>query len=268
MSSCLICNSGDTELYITVKSNKYFKCKQCTCVFLPSSTATGQLEFHSEREYKLNRLHREIKAGEHRLWLIELMKSYNPNGRMLEIGCSTGFFLKAASDAGYEVIGIDLGDENVMFGKYFLGVKILNEDFLRFDEEKPMDWIVMEQLIEHVVNPMEFIRKAKSLLNSNGHLLITTPNLDFAESLIKWPKKFAMRPVFKDAFGHSNHCVLFRPDALKKLLTQEGFNVLAVGHNPSGFISRRRYRHIIERILPRLMPNWIGPNFYIIAKVS
>ena len=52
---------------------------------------------------------------------------------MLEVGCSAGFFLKAASEAGYEATGIDLGDENVIFGQHFLGVTILNGDFLQLE---------------------------------------------------------------------------------------------------------------------------------------
>jgi len=201
-------------------------------------------------------------------WQIELMKRYSPKGKILEVGCSSGFFLKTASKAGYEVLGIDLGDENVIFGQYFLGVTILNRDFLQLDNSVQFDWIVMNQLIEHVTDPRAFIRKARSLLNPNGHFLITTPNLICAERLVKWPRWFGLRPIIIDAFVHPNHCVLFRPDTLKKILTQEGFVNVKTGYNPTGFVSgdRHKIRRLIAKFIVRYAPEMNGPNFYAVAK--
>lgn len=265
---CLACSSADTKPYINVKSLQYFECRQCGCVFLPQATTTNLSDFHKRREYKLSRLLSESRSAALRTWLVKLMQRYQPKGKMLEVGCSAGFFLKATSEAGYEVIGIDLGDENVIFGKYFLGVTIINGDFLQLDNSLRPDWIVMNQLIEHVVNPREFIRKARSLLVPNGHLLITTPNLALAEWLIKWPKRFGLKPIIIEALVHPNHCVLFKPQALKQVLAKEGFSNLEVGHNPTGFIGERRLRRLVDRFMLRFMPNSIGPNFWIIGKLS
>ena len=46
---------------------------------------------------------------------------------------------------------------------------------LEFDPEGKFDFISMGEVLEHVEQPLELLLKLKSILNSNGHIFLTTP---------------------------------------------------------------------------------------------
>jgi len=267
INECPLCSSIAVGPYINVNSFQYFKCQLCGCVFL-LNRGDSQVEGHLGRAYKLARLLVESKNGAHNEWLADLMKKFMPKGRVLEVGCGAGFFLRKLAENGYDGLGIDLGEENPIFAKYFLGLTIYNVDFLQFVQTPDMDWIVMNQLLEHVTDPRAFIQKAFTLLKPGGHILVTTPNLLFAKTLISWCTKLRLKPLLGDAFSHPpNHCVLFEPGTMKQLWVSQGFQVLQAGHNPTGWMGENRIRRFVDRVILSTLPTrTIGPNFYMIGR--
>jgi len=201
----------------------------------------------------------------HEAWLVSSMQKLKPTGSVLEVGCGSGFLLKAAKDAGYEVVGMDLGGENVNFADQYLGVGVRNQNFLSATGQ--YDWVVMHQLIEHVPNPGDFLAKARELLKPGGILMVTTPNLSFAKAAVRVPRSLSLRPRLGDAFGHPpTHCVIFSPNSLTMLMERHGLSVVQVANNPTGMKTPSAIRRWVESKLLVRIPWVMGPNMLVCAE--
>ena len=100
------------------------------------------------------------------------------SGNILEIGCSYGYFLKQTSDLGHNSFGVE---KNPIRRKYvekelsincYPDLKTIETKNFKFDK------IFMFYVIEHIDKPKKYIERLLDLLNSNGEIIIITPNLD------------------------------------------------------------------------------------------
>jgi len=265
--SCPICGSTDSRDYYVVNKYSYMQCVNCKCVYLPGIDKDIQSDCHKSKMYKLARILVESKFWMHNDWLAKKMESISPGGYALEVGSGAGYFVKKLNEFNYVCEGIDIGTENSMFAEQLLEVVVHNEDFLVFDNGRRYDWIIMNQLIEHVPDPVEFVNKAFLLLKSEGKILITTPNLNFTDTLIKFLRPVGLRPPLGDALGHPpNHCVLFNPSSIRLLLKNGGFKILEIGHNPTGFKGRNIVRLFFDKFILRVFPKFAySPNMYVVG---
>ena len=106
-----------------------------------------------------------------------IIENLNPSGRLLEIGCGWGGFIKQAlSKKDFEIKGITLSSEQLHYAKNILGknANIALEDY-RIQQGK-FDNIVSIEMFEAVGSkywPVYF-RKVKELLAENGKAVIQT----------------------------------------------------------------------------------------------
>ena len=74
---------------------------------------------------------------------------------------------------GHDAFGIDVSEEAIEFAKNTFG------DYYGLKAEGKYDVIVSIETIEHVEDPVGFIKQYVGMLNPNGALILTTPNLEF-----------------------------------------------------------------------------------------
>ncbi|MBT3194491.1 MAG: class I SAM-dependent methyltransferase [Verrucomicrobia bacterium] len=260
MTICPICSSRDTQLFIVVKNYDYFACNSCRAVYLGVIDDNEQVERHTSSEYKQSRIRADSLNTNHNKWLAAMIARIKRSGSVLDVGSGAGYFVKTMRDFGYDAVGLDLGEENVVFARDNLSVAVLNQDFLTMTGK--YDIITFNQLIEHVSNPNAFISKARSMLREHGLIIISTPNLYLARILAKLP-----RPILGDALGHPpNHCILFEPKTIRWMLEQNGFEVTSIRNNPTGLKGNSKIRHIADTIMNAAKV--IGPNMIISAEVK
>jgi SAM-dependent methyltransferase len=94
---------------------------------------------------------------------------------LLEIGCAHGFFLKEAQKS-FEVYGIELAP-GAVDACHRAGLKDVHHGIA--DEETlgrigPVDAIVMLDVIEHLPDPIETLRRCNKILKPGGVLIIST----------------------------------------------------------------------------------------------
>jgi SAM-dependent methyltransferase len=105
----------------------------------------------------------------------------NPSAiSILEVGAGLGYLTYALGKCGYRVTGIDLSTDAVQsargrFGDYFkcCSCEELASSGSRFDV------IIVTEVIEHVTDPVSFLKAVRSCLTSNGVVLLTTPNRSY-----------------------------------------------------------------------------------------
>jgi SAM-dependent methyltransferase len=92
-------------------------------------------------------------------------------GKILDIGCNGGLFHKLLIEkGGDEVIGLDIEIKN-----YWENMVRGDAHFLPFKEEI-FDSIFAGEIIEHLIDPVKFLKECEKVLKTGGILIITTPN--------------------------------------------------------------------------------------------
>ncbi|NOY89231.1 MAG: class I SAM-dependent methyltransferase [FCB group bacterium] len=114
--------------------------------------------------------------------IIKSLKGINPQGRtLLDIGSGRGFLLAEAKKFGLNPIGIEPSKQLSSFSAKNLKLKVFNLSlaaFYKMHKKQKFDFIVVSHVIEHILNPRMFLKKASRLLNKDGCLYVETPNLD------------------------------------------------------------------------------------------
>lgn len=106
-----------------------------------------------------------------------------PRGRVLEVGCSSGFMLYPLIEAGYDCVGIE---PSGVFRDYLRAREIVCHDSLgalRASQTAGLfDAIMHFFVLEHVAEPEAFLREQLDLLRPGGVLVCEVPNA--ADALI------------------------------------------------------------------------------------
>lgn len=101
-------------------------------------------------------------------------------GCLLEVGCGTGDLLIEASHRGFEVAGIEISAHAVRVANQRLGAECVTVgtlDAAPYDQSM-FDVVIFADVIEHVRDPMDFLRRVCAVLKPGGITLLITPSLD------------------------------------------------------------------------------------------
>jgi SAM-dependent methyltransferase len=96
-------------------------------------------------------------------------------GRILDVGCATGDFLKAARDRGWEVFGADPSAARAQVeaaGIELVGTNVHDVEI----EAGSLDAITFWDVLEHVTDPLADLAQARRLLRPGGVVALTVPD--------------------------------------------------------------------------------------------
>jgi 2-polyprenyl-3-methyl-5-hydroxy-6-metoxy-1,4-benzoquinol methylase len=172
------------EKYLSDLNNQEYKlyhCKNCDLQFWwPLKIDLEIYEGEKEKGYVLH--HHGL--AELQYWHYYFFKKFPLNhGKLLDIGCGSGSFLKEVEKLGFDVWGIDFDKKSIEIAKktglknvYPLSLK----EFYEFAKEKNLkfDVITFFEVLEHQDNPAEFIKIARGLLSEEGYIAGSVPNRD------------------------------------------------------------------------------------------
>lgn len=96
---------------------------------------------------------------------------------LLEIGCGSGYLLGRMRDLGANVIGVEPGPQATL-GRTEHDIEIIQEPFLGPQQfgERRFDVILHHCVLEHVPDPVGFLRIQRQMLTPGGRLLIGVPD--------------------------------------------------------------------------------------------
>jgi SAM-dependent methyltransferase len=161
-------------------------CRNCEIEFIFPQLNEDELKIlYSENYYKSwgiagnkeNETTKEMKIATFELRL-NLIQQFISTGKILDIGCATGYFLELASKKGFEPYGVEYSDYSASIAQNKFGQQNIFCGTLEqcHFQNNSFDVIAMSDLIEHVRNPIDTLTKASSLLKDNGVIMIMTPD--------------------------------------------------------------------------------------------
>ncbi len=160
------------------------RCPECGLVFQeppPSPEAMASLYYFSDE--LAGRLETDLRvvaskrAREKRSLLDEA--GVRPGGRTLDVGCSTGAWLEVARDAGWQPIGIEIGDAfaQVARGRGFEAHTGTLAEVAPGLEPHSFALITFWDVLEHLPEPRAALEQAAGLLAPGGAIALTFPNV-------------------------------------------------------------------------------------------
>jgi 2-polyprenyl-3-methyl-5-hydroxy-6-metoxy-1,4-benzoquinol methylase len=153
--------------------------------------------------------------------------SSNVRGKLLDVGCGDGRFLRYAKEQGFEVWGIDFDKKSVENVKRNLGIDTVFamslEEFYEYAKEKNLkfDVITFFEVLEHQDKPREFLEMVRGLLKEGGYIAGSVPNRERLFVEIDWKDRFHW-----DYPPH--HFLRFSKSSLEKALNLAGFKDIEV----------------------------------------
>lgn len=149
---------------------------------------------------------------------------------MLDIGCGTGEFLKAAADAGLTVMGIDVSSTTTDYVTKKYGFQTVT-GILRAETfgQGSFDVVVLSHVIEHLQRPSELLGVIHDILKPNGLFVMCTPNADSLEEGIRnLYGRFRYehsKSYHLDPFESPYHIIGFNLKSARRILERSGFVV-------------------------------------------
>jgi len=115
---------------------------------------------------------------EHLNWVANLIHRHLEGKRLIEVGCGKGGFLDQLAELGFEITGMDPayeGDNPVIRKEYFSP-----------DSGVTGDGIILRHVLEHIQNPVEFLKLIRDANCGNGWIYIEVPCLDWIIEKHSW----------------------------------------------------------------------------------
>jgi SAM-dependent methyltransferase len=233
---CPACGASEAERVGEKDEFTMLSCRACATLYvaeLPGASAAQDYDsYYGEGNLAvpefINRRLDEIIAG---------FARYRRGGRLLDVGCGAGTFLRAARRSGWEAVGVEVSATAAEHNRAE-GFEVFNGELAeaRYPEGE-FDVVVLSEVLEHVPEPREMLREVLRVMRPGGLLWATTPNgRGFSARALglKW-----------SAVSPPEHLHLFSRGAVESLLTEVGFaraRVVTEGFNPFEIIGALRSR--------------------------
>lgn len=251
--------SPDTLALLASRSEvAMHECLACGFRFFDPGLA-GNASFYTDLQRQLGTYYASFRP-EFR-WALDRAK---PAGlkRVLDVGCGAGAFLDLARAEGFETHGLESNPLAVEASRskghtVFAGY---TAEFAREHPTARFDLVTAFQVLEHVPDPVSFLREAAALARPGGGVVIGVPNEDGVERICPWdPHQWP-----------PHHVSRWRQRDLRALGARAGLAVTATGtdrmhgnelfhfwtlHNRlASRLGQKRYRG--GRLLPQCL-SWI-----------
>jgi SAM-dependent methyltransferase len=217
--ACRLCHRPTSAIIFRLPNGNLHYCAACDLLF---SGATPSAESHASYYNDSYRVDRDrLKASTRRKApaILDYLGKFVETGSLLEIGCSYGFFLAAARQRGWRVVGVELSSAAAAYARTEQGldVRFGTLDQPDLSRDGPFDAIVLLHVLEHLLDPVAALEVIRRLLAPNGIAYIATPNLSSLEYRLLRSWWLWVDP--------RAHVCLFSPQSLRTLFERCGFRL-------------------------------------------
>lgn len=210
---CNFCGSSRQELLFKSEDNRYkqsdhefsvVRCCDCGLSYLsPRPTIETIQVFYPGVFFGVDDSPRNQKKYKEELSRIDA----SPPGKLLDIGCRDGGFVKFANEMGWSAEGVEnAGNANNPFGL------VIHEDFSKIPDGS-QDVVTSWAVFEHLHDPLGYFNEVARVLKPDGEFVFLVPNFASYRS---------RHMLYEDV---PRHIYFYTPDSAGAYLRKCGFSV-------------------------------------------
>lgn len=231
--ACPLCNKKDFELKILKTGRHIVRCRHDGLMMVnPQPTKLELDRIYNNQYFSSSKKRTESSVGYYDYLAekplltpyfkrkVSLLKTFLLGKRVLEIGSSYGFFLEEANRQGLDILGIDISRKPVAYAKK-QGLQTRTTDLFQAKfRSNSFDGVVAFHLIEHISNPLRFMKEVNRIVKPKGVVLLATPTYGGYLERLMGPRWFSYR--------HREHLYFFSKKTIRTLLTKADFTDIRV----------------------------------------
>lgn len=187
------------------------------------------IDFHNRIAARFHDKYQSSKAFEERfaIWTGLFERYVHSTDRVIDLGCGSGIFSNYLAEKGCTVTGIDGSAAMIALcerlktsaSALYVRDSLPLAEPVRFAYQ---DVALMSSVLEYLVEPGEMLAQVKTLLKSNGLLIVSIPNQrSFYRVMERGIFRLTKRPAY---LMHSRHVIT--PNVLNQQVKMLGFELL------------------------------------------
>lgn len=179
-----------------------------------------------------------------------------PAQKILDVGCAQGTLALLLAEQGHKLTAVDIRQDFLDYAqaRYQHGdIEFIQGNALELNFNQKFDLIFANQIIEHLVYPLEMVKTLGALLSDRGTLVVTTPNWAYAKNDLPCfaelgnPQDWEHMQFSADGDGHF---FAYKEDELRDIFGQAGFADIASRTFETPFVSgHMKFRHA-HKVVP------------------
>lgn len=184
--------------------------------------------------------------------LNKIVSLIQPKSVILDIGCNDGVIRKMVNNCDYYAVDINKNQIDSLIKQ---GVKAknidLNKDKLPFDSIK-FDYILLLDILEHIIDPVKLMLECKQRLNKDGRLIVSLPNDYNIVNKLRFLFNGYLTSTPFSPYGHLHY---FPINSVKQVLIDEcGYKLLnkIILASPKPWFVTQKIKTTIAKLFPQV----------------
>ena len=190
-NQCKICNSTKLQsllkktINIAKIGNVIFSiviCKSCGFIFQNPSPPQKKInDFYKNNYTYSSRIKKKFRVSKKIILgvkdQVETSREFiNQNSKILQIGSSQGYTLSQFKKISKNTLGIEPSFYSSKFANS-MKIKTINNFFENVYKkiQTKFDFVILTHVLEHIKDPVNFLKKIKEIMKTDGKLLIEVP---------------------------------------------------------------------------------------------
>lgn len=185
--ACNICGSEESGFMFVDNSYNLVRCKRCGLVYVNPRPSIEELRqsymdemFMVGDEAVIDRsdyIAAERSHLERARNLLHIVENHARGGKILDVGCGGGSFVKACEDNGWDAFGMDLSHIRVSYARNALNLNVVENVLKALPfRARSFDVVTMFDTLSHLPNPTGSVREIARVLRKDGLFVLKTGN--------------------------------------------------------------------------------------------
>ena len=222
---CPLCGSNNYEILFVKDGFSHVRCNICTMVYVTPTlkeekTHSFYLNEDSYTEVLMNEVQLEMdkKRFNYSLDIIEELVARK--NKIIDIGAGPGFFLQQTIARKWKATGVEFNQFSVKKLKS-IGIHVIDQPMHQANiENGAFDCATIWAVLEHIINPNEFLQDIHKILTPDGILAVIVPNFDSLVVRILHDKCVT--------FGGESHVNHFNEKTLTQMMKNNHFEKIEI----------------------------------------